>query len=101
MKGLAISESRYSSDCKTKTSQTPKITLRNINNLHVPVVKEYTPFKIINIRKKVRLSQAALAKVFNISPSAVRQWEIGDKRPSGASKKLYDLIERKGLEVLI
>lgn len=101
MKGLAISESSYSSDCKTKTYQTANITLRNINTLHVPVVKEYTPLKIINIRKKVRLSQAALAKVFNISPSAVRQWEIGDRRPSGASKKLYDLIERKGLQVLI
>lgn len=101
MKGLAICESSYDNHCETKSSQAPNITLRNINSLQVPAVKEYTPAKIINIRKKVRLSQAALAKVFNISPSAVRQWEIGDKRPSGASKKLYDLIERKGLEVLI
>ena len=101
MSGLAISEAGYGNDCKTKSSQMPNITLRNIKNLQVPAVQEYTPAKIINIRKKVRLSQAALAKVFNISPSAVRQWEIGDKRPSGASKKLYDLIERKGLEVLI
>ncbi len=101
MHGLAISEARHDNDCKTESSQRPNITLRNIKNLHVPVVKDYTPAKIITIRKKVRLSQAALAQLFNISPSAVRQWEIGDKRPSGASKKLYDLIERKGLEVLI
>lgn len=101
MNGLAISESSYGNDSKTDLSLTPNITLRNIKTLQVPAVKEYTPAKIINIRKKVRLSQAALAKLFNISPSAVRQWEIGDKRPSGASKKLYDLIERKGLEVLI
>jgi putative transcriptional regulator len=101
MKELADGKSNYSSDCKIEHSQMADITLRNIGRLRIPAVKEYTPAKIIDIRKKVRLSQAALAKIFNISPSAVRQWEIGDKRPSGASKKLYDLIERKGLEVLI
>ncbi len=77
------------------------ITLRNIEKLSIPEVQDYTPARIITIRKKVNLSQAALARIFNISVSAVRQWEIGDKKPSGTSKKLYDLIERKGLEVLI
>jgi putative transcriptional regulator len=31
----------------------------------------------------------------------VRQWEIGQKRPSGPSLKLLDLLDRKGLEALI
>jgi putative transcriptional regulator len=31
----------------------------------------------------------------------VRQWEIGDKHPSGPSLKLLSLLDRKGLEVLI
>jgi putative transcriptional regulator len=47
------------------------------------------------------LSQAALASVFNISTSTVQKWERGNKKPTGASKKLLDLIERKGLEALI
>lgn len=77
------------------------ITMRNIENLCLPEVPEYTPEKIVLIRKKCKLSQAALASVFNISPSTVKKWEQGVKRPAGASKKLLDIMERKGLEALM
>ena len=77
------------------------ITMRNIQNLCLPEVQEYSPEKIVSIRKKFRLSQAALASIFNISPSTVQKWEQGNKKPTGASKKLLDIIERKGLEGLI
>lgn len=53
------------------------------------------------IRKKFKLSQAALASVFNVSTSTVQKWEQGNKKPTGASRKLLDIIERKGLEALI
>jgi len=39
--------------------------------------------------------------VLNTSLSTIRQWEIGEKRPSGPSLKLLDLLDRKGLETLI
>ncbi len=77
------------------------ITMKNIKNLCIPEVKEFSPQKIVSIRKNLSLSQAALASIFNISPSTVQKWEQGNKKPAGASKKLLDLIERKGLEVLI
>ena len=77
------------------------ITMRNIENLCVPEVQEYTPENIISIRKKFKLSQAALASLFNISPSTVQKWEQGNKKPAGASKKLLDIMERKGLSALI
>ena len=77
------------------------ITMRNIEKLCIPEVKEYTPEKIVFIRNKFRLSQAALASIFNISPSTVQKWEQGNKKPTGASKKLLDIIERKGIEALI
>ena len=77
------------------------ITMRNIESLCLPKVPEYSPEKIISIRKKLRLSQAALASIFNISPSTVQKWEQGNKKPTGASKKLLDLIEIKGLETLV
>ncbi len=77
------------------------ITMRNISNLCIPDVQDYPPEKIILIRKKFHLSQAALASVFNISISTVQKWEQGNKKPMGASRKLLDLIERKGLEVLV
>jgi len=77
------------------------ITMKNIENLCVPEVQEYTPERIISIRKKFRLSQAALASLFNISPSTVQKWEQGSKKPAGASKKLLDIMERKGISALI
>ncbi len=77
------------------------ITMKNIEKLCLPEIQEYSPEKIVSIRKKFKLSQAALASLFNISPSTVRKWEQGSKKPAGASRKLLDLIERKGLETLI
>lgn len=77
------------------------ITMRNIENLCLPEIQEYTPEKIASIRKEFKLSQAALASIFNISPSTVRKWEQGNKKPAGASKKLLDIIERKGIEAFI
>ena len=77
------------------------ITMRNIENLCIPEIKEYSPQKIVSIRKSLSLSQAALASIFNISPSTVQKWEQGNKKPTGASKKLLDIIERKGITALI
>lgn len=77
------------------------ITMKNIETLCVPEVPDYTPENIVTIRKKYHLSQAALATVFNISLSTVQKWERGVKKPTGASKKLLDIIERKGIEALV
>ncbi len=85
----------------TKSGLVDVITMRNIKNLCIPEVSEYSPERIISIRKKLSLSQAALASIFNISLSTVQKWEQGYKRPAGASKKLLDIIERKGINALI
>ena len=84
-----------------KSGLVDTITMKNIENLCLPDVQEYTPEKIVSIRKKFRLSQAALASIFNISPSTVQKWEQSNKKPTGASRKLLDIIERKGIEALI
>ncbi len=84
-----------------KSGLVDDITMKNIEKLCLPEVQEYTPEKIISIRKKNRLSQAALASLFNISPSTVQKWERGNKKPTGASKKLLDVMERKGIKALI
>jgi len=75
--------------------------MKNIEKLCIPEVPEYSPERIAFIRKKFSLSQAALASIFNISPSTVQKWEQGNKKPTGASKKLLDIIERKGIEAFI
>ena len=84
-----------------KSGLVDEITLKNINTLCIPDVQSYTPEKIISIRKKNHLSQAALAAVFNISPSTIQKWEQGTKKPAGSSRKLLDLAERKGIGVLV
>ncbi len=84
-----------------KSGLVDDITMKNIEKLCLPEVKHYSAEQIISIRKKLKLSQAALASLFNISPSTIQKWEGGSKRPAGASCKLLDIIERKGLDVLM
>ena len=64
-------------------------------------VQDYDAARIKALRERLQLSQVVLASVLNISPSTVRKWEVGDKRPSGPSQKLLDIIERKGLEAVL
>lgn len=64
-------------------------------------VKELSPTAIKRLRERANLSQAVFAAVLNTSVSTVQKWEIGDKRPSGPSLKLLNLIERRGLEAVL
>lgn len=78
-----------------------KRRMREYDALCLPPISDYSKETIRALRRRHKLSQAVLAAVLNISLSTVRQWEIGDKHPSGPSLKLLDLLERKGLESLI
>lgn len=64
-------------------------------------VHEMAPQKIKSLREQSHLSQAVFAAVLNASVSTVQKWEIGDKKPSGPSLKLLNLIERKGLDAVL
>ena len=64
-------------------------------------IEELGPGKIRALRQKERVSQAVFAAALNTSVSTVQKWEIGDKRPSGPSLKLLNLVKRKGLAVLL
>jgi putative transcriptional regulator len=64
-------------------------------------VHDYDAAKVKALRERLRLSQAVLASVLNTSLSTVRKWEVGDKRPSGPSQRLLDIIARKGLEAIL
>lgn len=75
--------------------------MRKYDALCLDPVPEYDSDKIRALRERYQLSQTVLASLLNTSPSAVRQWELGDKHPSGPSQKLLNLLERKGLDVLI
>ena len=76
-------------------------SMRNYEALCLKSVPNYSGAKIRALRARHKLSQAVFASVLNTSLSTVRQWEIGDKHPSGPSLKLLNLLDKKGLEVLI
>ena len=76
-------------------------TMQRYDALCLEPIPSYSSAKIRELRARHKLSQAVLATVLNTSLSTVRQWEIGDKQPSGPSLKLLSLLDRKGLEVLI
>ncbi len=75
--------------------------MRKYDLLCLEPVRGYDAARIKALRERLQLSQAVLASVLNTSASTVRKWEVGDKRPSGPSRKLLDLIERKGLEAVL
>jgi putative transcriptional regulator len=64
-------------------------------------VHDMPPRKIKALRESAHVSQAVFAAVLNTSVSTVQKWEAGDKKPSGPSLKLLNLIEQKGLEAVI
>ncbi|MBL0085490.1 MAG: helix-turn-helix domain-containing protein [Ideonella sp.] len=76
-------------------------SMRHYDALCLAPVPNYSSAKIRALRGRHKLSHAVFASVLNTSLSTVRQWEIGDKHPSGPSLKLLSLLDKKGLEVLI
>ena len=78
-----------------------KRKMQKYDALCLKPVQGYDAAKVKALRERLHLSQAVLAAVLNTSASTVRKWEVGDKRPSGPSQKLLDIIDRKGLEAVL
>lgn len=77
-----------------------KQTIRQFDVLTVPPVPDLSPKQIRSIRARSHVSQAVFAAILNTSVSTIQKWEIGEKRPSGPSLKLLNLIQRKGIDAL-
>ncbi len=75
-----------------------KRKMQKFDLLCMAPIPAYDSEKIRALRESLNLSQAVLASVLNTSVSTIRQWEVGDKHPSGPSLKLLDLLKRKGLD---
>jgi putative transcriptional regulator len=64
-------------------------------------VRDLTPKQIRTLRARTRMSQAVFAAFINTSVSTVQKWEIGQKKPSGPSLKLLNVIDQKGMDALV
>ncbi len=75
-------------------------TMRKLDALCLPVVNEYSPEQIKQLRIKNNASQTVFAAYFNASPSTIQKWENGQTTPKGPSLKLLNLVEKKGIDIL-
>jgi len=78
-----------------------KRKMQKYDALCLGAAPDYDAAKVKALRTRLQVSQVAFASVLNTSASTVRKWEVGDKKPSGPSQRLLDILERKGLEVVL
>jgi putative transcriptional regulator len=96
-----ITEMHEMATCLYRSGSIDKQTMRELDVLALPRVRDLTPRQIRILRGRTKLSQAVFAAFLNTSVSTVQKWEIGDKKPSGPSLKLLNLIDQKGIDALI
>ncbi|WP_321823468.1 helix-turn-helix domain-containing protein [Pyramidobacter piscolens] len=71
------------------------------DKLCLPEVPSYTPDEIKELRAGLDLTQNAFACLLNVSISTVQKWEIGNKKPVGAARKLLSVLSSKGMNALL
>ena len=77
-----------------------KRRLRGFDALCLMPVEPFSPAEIRALRLRENASQAVFALHLSVTTGLVRQWERGEKQPSGASLKLLTLVARKGLQAV-
>jgi putative transcriptional regulator len=78
-----------------------EMTMREFDALCLPAITQYSASQIKQIRTRSKASQAVFAAYLNTSRSTVQKWEQGMKKPNGAALKLLNLVDRKGLDILL
>ncbi|MGK0298405.1 MAG: putative transcriptional regulator [Gammaproteobacteria bacterium] len=77
-----------------------KVTMRQLEMLALPKVRQLTPAQIKQIRVKAGVSQNVMAVYLNVSPSTYQKWERGEVTPYGGNMKLLNMVYKKGLEAI-
>lgn len=75
-------------------------TMRTYDELCTPVVAKLSAAEIKKVRLKYKVSQPVFARLLNVSPSTIKQWELGNKHPQGATLKLLSIVNSQGIDVL-
>ena len=61
---------------------------------------DLSPAEIAAIRERERISQSVMASILGVAVSTLRQWERGDRKPSGAAQMLLHVVKQRGIEIL-
>jgi putative transcriptional regulator len=78
-----------------------KITLRHLGGAAQATAKALTGKEIRALRDKENISQAVLAHHLHVTVGYVSQLERDEKRPTGPTLVLLNVIRRKGLEAIL
>jgi putative transcriptional regulator len=78
-----------------------KITVRHLGEKASLMAAPISPRQIRTLRTRANLSQAALARVMNLTVGYVSQLERGVKQPKGPSLVLLNIIRTKGIDAIL
>jgi len=84
-------------DARAYHRGTAKLTVRDV---HLKAPAPMSAHGVRTVRLAMRLSQAAFARVLNVSPRTVQAWETNVRQPSDAALKLLS-VAKKNPEVLL
>jgi putative transcriptional regulator len=96
-----LSEVHETATAMYRSGTIDKQTMREFDALALPQVRDLSPKQIRALRARTGMSQAVFAAFLNTSVSTVQKWEIGEKKPSGPSLKLLNVIDQKGVDALV
>ena len=78
-----------------------KITIRHLGRQPVGTAELITGEEIRRLREQANFSQAAFARYLNLTVGYISQLERGIKQPKGPALALFNIIRRKGVEVIL
>jgi DNA-binding transcriptional regulator YiaG len=55
---------------------------------------EFSPARLVHVRRRTRLSQVEFARLLNVSVRTLRNWEQGRRRPTGPALSLIRIVDR-------
>ena len=76
-------------------------TMREFDAACLTTVEPLTGKQILALREQAGVSQGVFARVLNVRPKLVSEWERGEKKPSGPSLKLLSIVRARGLNAII
>jgi putative transcriptional regulator len=95
MKKTILGQELISGMMEIVAHQKGKITLRTTKMEMPEPAPELSAEDVSKIRiRRLHMSQGAFAKLLGVSVRVVQSWEQGEKRPSGAARRLLQVAER-------
>ena len=101
MKKKSLGQELISSLNEALAHRRGEITLRTARLDDLPPPPALSASSISRLRlDRLRVSQPIFARMLGVSPSTVKAWEQGTKRPNGPARRLLQIVSRNPSEFL-